>query len=169
MIPAARFGTAARAFGVAAILGMALAFLDQVALQGTVMLAAVAATAIAADLSSRLPEWWIVVAEAALTSLVIGLVLPEGVVLLPYLVVPALLLGERVPEDFAIEDVQVGGLHVPGRYVPRQMDRVPSLGVTFRNTFASTNVLSRCASMSPTLASSKRMSIARSGETFVCG
>ncbi len=31
--------------------------------------------------------------EAALTALVIGLALPDGVVLLPYLVVPALLAG----------------------------------------------------------------------------
>ncbi|MGA9747656.1 MAG: histidine kinase [Nocardioides sp.] len=93
MIQAARVGTAARAFCVAAILGMALAFLDPVALQGTVMLAAVAATAVAADLSSRLPESWVVVFEAALTSLVIGLVLPEGVLLLPYVVIPALIAG----------------------------------------------------------------------------
>ena len=93
MIGTARVGTAARAFCVAAILGMALAFFDTVALQGTVMLAAIAATAIAADLSSRLPEWWVVAFEAALVSLVIGLVLPEGVILLPYLVVPSLLAG----------------------------------------------------------------------------
>ncbi len=57
------------------------------------MLAAVAATAVAADLSSRLPESWVVVFEAALTSLVIGLVLPEGVLLLPYVVIPALIAG----------------------------------------------------------------------------
>ena len=83
MIGTARFGTAARAFCIAAVLGLALAFVDTVALQGTVMLAAIAATAVAAELSSRLSEWSIVAFEAALTALVIGLVLPEGVILLP--------------------------------------------------------------------------------------
>jgi signal transduction histidine kinase len=93
VIQQTRVGTAARVFCVAAILGLSLAFLDQVALQGTLMLAAIAATAIAADLSSRLPEWSIIMFEAALTALVIGLALPDGVVLLPYLVVPSLLAG----------------------------------------------------------------------------
>ncbi len=56
MIQSTRVGTAARIFCVAAILGLSLAFLDQVALQGTLMLAAIAATAIAADLSSGCPS-----------------------------------------------------------------------------------------------------------------
>ena len=48
---------------------------------------------------------------------------------------PALLLGERVPEDGAIELAQaggVGGLHGPGRYVAGRMDRprfAPPLGL----------------------------------------
>ena len=85
--------TAARIFCVAAVLGLSLALLDAVALQGTVFLAALAATAIAADVSSRLPQSWIVATEAALAALVVGMALPQGVLLLPYLVVPALIAG----------------------------------------------------------------------------
>ena len=93
MIQRTRVGTAARVFCVAAVLGLSLALLDTEALKGTLMLAAIAGTAIAADLSWRLPNISILVVEGALTALVVGLVLPEGVVLLPYLVVPALLAG----------------------------------------------------------------------------
>ena len=99
---------AARVFCVAAVLGLSLALLDPVALQGTVLLAAVAATAIAADVSSRLPQSWIVGAEAALAALVVGMALPQGVLLLPYLVVPSLIAGTalgtwRVLTTVAIE------------------------------------------------------------------
>ncbi len=85
--------TAARIFCVAAVLGLSLALLDSVALQGTVLLAALAATAVAADVSSRLPEFSIVAVEGALAALVVGMALPQGVLLLPYLVVPALIAG----------------------------------------------------------------------------
>ena len=95
MIQQAKVGTAARAFCVAAVLGLSLALLDSAALRGVLMLAAIAATAIAADVSSRLPDAAVLYVEAALTSLVIGLALPEGAVLLPYLVVPALLADGR--------------------------------------------------------------------------
>jgi signal transduction histidine kinase len=93
VIQAVRIGTAARTFCIAAVLGLSLALLDSTALQGTLMLAAIAATAIAAELSSRLPEEPVLAAEAALASLVVGIALPAGVLLLPYLVVPALLAG----------------------------------------------------------------------------
>jgi signal transduction histidine kinase len=88
-----RLTFASRIFALAAVLGLSLAQFDPVALQGTILLAAVSATAMAADLSSRLPESGIAVAEGALSALVIGLVLPQGFVLLPYLVVPTLVAG----------------------------------------------------------------------------
>ena len=56
MIQQAKVGTAARVFCVAAVLGLSLALVDSAALRGVLMLAAIAATAIAADLSSRLPD-----------------------------------------------------------------------------------------------------------------
>ena len=44
-------------------------------------------------LTSRLPESWVALTEGALAALVIAFALPDGFVLLPYLVVPALLAG----------------------------------------------------------------------------
>ena len=88
-----RVALAARVFCVSAVLGLSLALLDDVALQGTLLLAAIAATAAAADVSARLSPTSVATAEAALASLVVGMALPEGVLLLPYLVVPALIAG----------------------------------------------------------------------------
>ncbi len=88
-----RLGIAPRVFCVAAVLGLSLALLDAVALQGTLLLAAVSGLALAADASRRLPARWVVTAEAALAALVVGMALPQGVLLLPYLVVPALIAG----------------------------------------------------------------------------
>ncbi|QNN53162.1 sensor histidine kinase [Nocardioides mesophilus] len=88
-----RLGIAPRVFCVAAVLGLSLALLDSVALQGTLMLAVVAGLAVAADLSDRLPARWVVGAEAAVSALIVGMALPQGVLLLPYLVVPALVAG----------------------------------------------------------------------------
>lgn len=93
MIRQLRIGTAARVFCVAAVLGLSLALFDSVALQGTVLLAAIAGIAVAADTSSRIPEQPLLAAEAALAALVVGMALPAGVLLLPYLVVPAILAG----------------------------------------------------------------------------
>lgn len=93
MILQARAAVAPRIFCVAAVLGLSLALFDSVALQGTVLLAAIAATAIAADISRRLPDRWVVSVEAALAALVVGMALPQGVLLLPYLVIPALIAG----------------------------------------------------------------------------
>lgn len=93
MIRSNRVSVAARAFAIAATLGVALALRDPVALQGTLMLAAVAAIASAATISLPLNERATLLAEATVASLVVGMALPEGVVLLPYLVVPSLLAG----------------------------------------------------------------------------
>lgn len=107
MIPLARIGIAARIFCVAAVLGLSLALYDSVALQGTLLLAALAAIAIAADVSSRLPESWVVIAEACLAALVVGMALPQGVLLLPYLVVPSLIAGVSLGGGFVLLTVAI--------------------------------------------------------------
>ena len=88
-----RLNLTSRAFCIAAILGLSLALFDADAVRGTLLLAAISATAMAADLSSRLTRTWISLAEGALTALVVGVAMPEGLVLLPYLVVPSLVVG----------------------------------------------------------------------------
>lgn len=93
MTQQARIGWTARVFCIAAVLGLSLALLDSVALQGMLLLAAVGALAIAADHSARVPPPWIVLAEAGIAALVVGMALPQGVLLLPYLVVPSLIAG----------------------------------------------------------------------------
>ena len=88
-----RLSLATRVFCLAAILGLSLALQDTQSLQATILLAAIGATAIAADFTSRLPESWIALTEAALASLVIAFALPDGFILLPYLVIPAFIAG----------------------------------------------------------------------------
>ena len=80
---------------MAAIFGLSLALFDTQAVRATILLAAVSAAAMAADVTSRLPSTWVALAEGAMASLVIGVALPEGLALLPYLVVPALVVGLR--------------------------------------------------------------------------
>lgn len=103
----AKIGTAARVFCVAAVLGLSLAFLDSSALQGVVFLAAVAGLAIAADLSARVAESWLLAGEATLVALVVGISLPQGLLLLPYLVVPALVAGLSAGERLALGTVVI--------------------------------------------------------------
>lgn len=91
-----RLTLATRVFCVAAILGLTLTLSDlrgTTSLQATILLAAISATAIAADLTSRLPEHWVALMEALLAAMVIGFALPEGQILLPYLVIPAFVAG----------------------------------------------------------------------------
>ena len=90
-----RLSLATRVFCLAAILGLTLTLQNATAqtLQATILLAAIGATAIAADQTSRLPESWVALTEGALAALVIAFALPEGFVLLPYLVVPAFIAG----------------------------------------------------------------------------
>ncbi len=87
-----RLSLATRVFCLAAVLGLTLA-LPEPQLQAIVLLSAIGATAIAADMTSRLPESWVALTEAALASMVIGFALPDGFVLLPYLVIPAFIAG----------------------------------------------------------------------------
>ncbi|MGH3445801.1 MAG: hypothetical protein ACRDPB_10540, partial [Nocardioidaceae bacterium] len=89
----ARLGIASRIFCVAALLGLSLALLDRTSLRGIVIIAAVAALAIAADISLRVSPVWVTVPEGVIAAAAIGFVLPHGALLLPYLVVPALLAG----------------------------------------------------------------------------
>lgn len=91
-----RLNLSSRAFCIAAILGLSLALFDAQAIRGTLSLAAVGATAIAADLRSPFSRTPIAVIEGALTALIIGVALPEGVVLLPYLLIPSLVIGVAV-------------------------------------------------------------------------
>lgn len=88
-----RVFTASRIFCIAAILGMTAITTDLRALQGTFLLCIVAATAAAASVATRMPAAWVAVIEAFLATSVIGLMLPDGLPLLPYLVVPALIAG----------------------------------------------------------------------------
>lgn len=88
-----RIGTSTRAFCIAAVFGLSLALRDPVAIQSTILLAVISATAIAASEVSQLPQSWITLIEGVLAATVIGIAMPQGVVLLPYLVVPSLLAG----------------------------------------------------------------------------
>lgn len=88
-----RVSLTTRAFCLAAILGLTLAVFDMQALRGTVLLIAISAASLALGFGSWPPRSWVLVAEGALAALIVGVSLPEGVVLLPYLVVPSLLAG----------------------------------------------------------------------------
>jgi signal transduction histidine kinase len=93
MIRLGRIGTSTRAFCLAALLGLSLALRDPIAVQSTILLTAVGATAVAADEITRLRQSWVTLAEGFLAAALIGVVIPHGFVLLPYLMVPALLAG----------------------------------------------------------------------------
>ncbi|HSV37542.1 MAG TPA: histidine kinase [Nocardioidaceae bacterium] len=92
-----RLSLATRVFCLAAILGLALAVpeLEQsrVTFQAVILLAAIGGTAIAADVTLRLPQSWVALTEGTLAALVIAFSLPDGFVLLPYLVIPAFIAG----------------------------------------------------------------------------
>ena len=88
-----RLGLTARAFFLATVLGLALAFREPKVIQGLLFLVAIGALAMAAGTMTFLAERWICLIEGVLAAFVVGLALPAGVLLLPYLVVPALLAG----------------------------------------------------------------------------
>ena len=88
-----RLGLAARAFFLATVLGLALAFQDAGALQGTVLVVAIGAVALAASRFSLVALRWILLVEGFLAALAISVTLPGGEMVLPYLVVPVLLAG----------------------------------------------------------------------------
>ena len=88
-----RLAIASRSFCIAAIFGLSLATTDRVAIQSTVVLAAASAAITAVEVSTRASLSWVTTFEGVMAGLVIGLVIPQGLVLLPYLVVPSLLAG----------------------------------------------------------------------------
>ena len=93
MTPLDRVSIASRVFCAAAIFGLGVASRDLQALVSLMILATVAMTAVYLSLTTPLPIALIITVEAAVTGLVIGLGLPGGVVLLPYLVVLTLIAG----------------------------------------------------------------------------
>ena len=109
-----RLNLSSRAFSLAAILGLSLALFDTEAVRSTILLAAISATAMAADVSSRLSRVWVCLAESLLASLVIALSLPGALPLLPYLVVPSLIAGISVGVRavFAVVAVELAALTV---------------------------------------------------------
>jgi signal transduction histidine kinase len=106
-----RLGLAARAFFVATVLGLALAFWSTAALQGTLLVLTIGGIALAASRFSFIATPWILVVEGFLAALALSLTLPDGAMVLPYLVVPALLAGV----GGSVRDVAlVAGLEVVG-------------------------------------------------------
>ena len=88
-----RLGLTARAFFLSTVIGLALAYGDPKVLQAALALLPVGVAAVAAGRFSLLAPRWVCLAEGALASMVIGLALPQGAMMLPYLMVPALLAG----------------------------------------------------------------------------
>ena len=78
---------------LAVILGLSLALFDTAAVRGTLLLSAVSAAAVAGGLATPLRRTSLAVIEGVLAALIVGVALPEGLVLLPYLVVPSLIVG----------------------------------------------------------------------------
>jgi signal transduction histidine kinase len=89
----ARVAVASRAFTLASILGLGLAYNNTVAVQVTLVVTAIAASATYLSWSTALPNHLITAIEAGLATLVVSQALPESLVLLPYLVVLPLIAG----------------------------------------------------------------------------
>jgi signal transduction histidine kinase len=106
-----RLGLAARAFFLATVLGLALAFGSAEALQATFLVLTIGAVALAATGFSFIAPRWILVVEGFLAALAISVTLPDGAMVLPYLIVPVLLAGI----GGSVRDVAlVAGLEVVG-------------------------------------------------------
>lgn len=89
----ARLAIASRVFAIAAILGLVVLAGDAQLVVTLVVVCTVATTAIYLSMATPLPPALVITIEAAVTSLVITLALPDSVVFLPYLVVLALVAG----------------------------------------------------------------------------
>jgi signal transduction histidine kinase len=88
-----RLGLVARAFFLATVLGLAFAFTDTSALRGSLALVVVAALSLLAGRAPQVAPRWVCVVEGLVAAVVVGVTLPGGELLLPYLMVPALLAG----------------------------------------------------------------------------
>jgi signal transduction histidine kinase len=84
---------ASRAFCLAALVGIGVTSRDEQVGISLIVIATLATTAVYVSLATSLPTAVVVAVEAVLTALVIGLALPGGVFLLPYIVVLALIGG----------------------------------------------------------------------------
>jgi signal transduction histidine kinase len=88
-----RLDLTSRIFCLATVLGLTLAFGEPQALQAVLLLAVVAASAGTAGRTTGVRYQWLGLVEGLVAGIVIGLTLPDGALLLPYLMVPALLGG----------------------------------------------------------------------------
>ncbi len=112
MSPADQQGAAARAFVLAAVLGMSLAFGRLSVLPALLALALLGVAAVAVSRFWALALRWVMLGEGFTAALVVAAALPGGAVLLPYLVVPALLTGLASRRPAAV--VTVAGFEVVG-------------------------------------------------------
>lgn len=88
-----RVAIASRAFALAAILGLTLAFSNSIALQVTVFAIALASAAGFLTSTTTIRDDLVIAGEAGLAGLVVALALPNSMLLLPYLVVLPLIAG----------------------------------------------------------------------------
>lgn len=93
MLEFVRVSIASRVFSLAAVVGLALAAGNQVAVESALLVSIIAAVGVSLSLSSTRPIHWIVALEAGAASLVVAQHLPETFGLLPYLVVLPLVGG----------------------------------------------------------------------------
>lgn len=112
MSPADQHGAATRAFVLAAVLGMSLAFGRLSALPALLALALLGVAAVAVSRFWARSVRWAMLGEGFTAALVVAAALPGGAVLLPYLVVPALLTGFACRRPAAV--VTVAGFEVAG-------------------------------------------------------
>ncbi len=88
-----RLDITSRIFTLATILGLTLAFGEAQGLQGVLLLVVVSSSAAIAGRTSWVRYQWLGLVEGLTAGIVIGVTLPDGALLLPYLLVPALLVG----------------------------------------------------------------------------
>lgn len=88
-----RLATAARVFGLSAVTGLGLMSLDYRLVLPIVVLAAVAAISAYMSATLALPMPTVSITEAVVSGLVIGISLPDGAALLPYLAALCLVAG----------------------------------------------------------------------------
>ncbi len=93
MTATVRLSLAARAFFIATVLGLSFIFGDPRVFQALALLVLVAALATAADHVLVGNYTWTAMIEGVLAGLTIGITLPEGAILMPYLIAPPLLAG----------------------------------------------------------------------------
>ena len=111
-----RLGLTTRAFFLATVLGLTLAFGDGDAYRGLVGLLLLAGVALAVGRLTPLALRWVLPVEGLLAALIAGAALPGAATLLPYLLVPPLLAGvsSGVTAVLLTAGCEVAGLLVAG-------------------------------------------------------